>query len=477
MNDILLGHAYFLKYDIVERRVMKPYPPLGILYLSAYLKRSGFDVEVFDSTFQDFDDFENTVRRVRPQIVGLYANIITRDNVLKLTKLAKQNGVEYVLAGGPDAPEWAEVYFQAGVDVIGTNEGERTLEELIPRLQQRGMEDLEQVPGIIFNKGGFPYRTAPRQVIADLDSLPWPDRDVLEMDDYFRAWKSKHGETSVSLITARGCPFHCNWCSAEVFGHSHRQRSPKDVVDEMLMLKERYKPDIMWISDDVLTINRQWSFDFYEEVRQRHAQHPFECLSRADLVDREILAGLKDSGCFRIWYGAESGSQKVLDSMQKGTRVEQVREVSRITQELGMQSGFFILLGYPEETTADIRMTIDFLKETRPDVVGISVAFPIKGTPFYERVQDRVIADENWSSRNQNKLLFKGKYPRLYYWFAIRWLVKEVAVAKMWRQKNRPYKTLFIEGVKAVVARAGVWLLDRASFYRSQPDRLKRRHA
>ncbi len=281
----------------------------------------------------------------------------------------------------------------------------------------------------------------------------------------------------MSLITARGCPFHCSWCSAEVFGHSHRQRSPEDVVDEMMMLKERYAPDIMWISDDVLTINREWSLAFFDEVQRRGAQHRFECLSRADLVDREILAGLKASGCFRIWYGAESGSQKVLDSMQKGTRVEQVREASRITQEMGMESGFFILLGYPEETTADIRLTIDLLKHTRPDVVGTSVAFPIKGTEFYERVQDRVIVDDNWTSRNQNKLLFKGKYPRLYYWFAIRWLVKEVAVARMWRQKSRPYHKIVVEGVKVVIARVGVWCVDLVSSRRNHPERTKRSHA
>jgi radical SAM superfamily enzyme YgiQ (UPF0313 family) len=248
-------------------------------------------------------------------------------------------------------------------------------------------------------------------------------------------------------------------------------------VDEMLALGERYQPDIMWISDDVLTINREWSLSFFEEVRRRNAAHPFECLSRADLVDEEILAGLKASGCFRIWYGAESGSQKVLDSMRKGTRVEQVRTAARITQKVGMQVGFFILLGYPEETTADIRMTIDFLKQTRPDVVGTSVAFPIKGTEFYARVEDRLVPDQNWSSRNQNKLLFKGKYPRLYYWFAARWLVKEVAVARMWREPNRPYARILIEALKVGVARTGVWLVDVASFHRRQPDRLDRRHA
>lgn len=467
MADILLGHAYFLKYDIIERRVMKPYPPLGILYLSAYLKRVGFNVQVFDSTFKDFDDFEAAVRTTRPRIVGLYANIITRENVFRLAQIAKSNGVEFVVVGGPDASEWCDRYFANGVDIIGTNEGERTLEELIPWLQQKGLTGLENVRGIMYMKDGRVHRTPPRQAIADLDSLPWPDRDVLDMEQYFTAWKSRHGESSVSLITARGCPFHCAWCSSEVFGHTHRQRSPKSVVDEMLMLKERYNPDIMWISDDVLTINKKWTHEFVREVKARNAQHPYECLSRVDLVDRDILSGLRETGCFRIWYGAESGSQKILDGMRKETTVSQVREAARMTQEMGMQAGFFILLGYPEETTTDIRMTIDFLKETRPDVVGTSVAFPIKGTEFYKRVEERLIPDENWSSRNQNKLLFKGKYPRLYYWFAARWLVKEVNVDKMWRMTRRPYARIAMESVKASIARLGVAAVDAASFYRS----------
>lgn len=237
----------------------------------------------------------------------------------------------------------------------------------------------------------------------------------------------------------------------------------------MLMLKQKYNPDIMWISDDVLTINRKWSLQFFDEVKRRGAVHPYECLSRVDLVDRQILSGLKESGCFRIWYGAESGAQKILDSMTKGTTVKQVREAARITQEVGMQAGFFILLGYPDETTADIRQTINLLKEANPDVFGTSVAFPMKGTEFYKRVQDRIIPNENWSSRNQNKLLFTAKYPRLYYWFAVRWLVKEVNVAKMWRQPKRPYRVIAKEAVKIAVARTGVAAMDVLSAYRTQP--------
>jgi radical SAM superfamily enzyme YgiQ (UPF0313 family) len=238
------------------------------------------------------------------------------------------------------------------------------------------------------------------------------------------------------------------------------------------MLKQKYYPDIMWISDDVLTINRKWSMQFFNEVKRRDAAHPYECLSRVDLVDREILQGMKESGCFRIWYGAESGAQTVLDSMKKGTTVAQVRDAARTTQELGMQAGFFILLGYPGETTADIRKTINLLKETKPDIFGTSVAFPMKGTEFYERVEDRVIPNDNWSSRNQNKLLFKAKYPRLYYWFAVRWLVKEVRVAKLWRQARRPYRQIVVESLKVAVARTGVALIDKLSFYRTQPKPL-----
>src|SRR5215475_5003341 len=168
MADILLTHAYFLKHDFIEKRVMKPYPPLGILYLSAYLKRAGFAVEVFDATFRDPTDFEEALRRIRPRIVGIYANIITRDNVFNMAKTAKANGVKFVVCGGPDAPEWSELYFQNGVDIIGINEGEHTLEALIPWLEERGMDGLEDFPGIIFNRNGRPFRTAPRAVITDL---------------------------------------------------------------------------------------------------------------------------------------------------------------------------------------------------------------------------------------------------------------------------------------------------------------------
>src|SRR5262245_48243394 len=170
MTDILLAHAYFLKNDIIEQRVMKPYPPLGILYLSAYLKRAGFSVEVFDATFRDPQDFREAVRRIRPRIVGIYANIITRDNVFLLARIAKENGVRHVVCGGPDAPEWADLYLQSGIDIIGTNEGERTLEALIPWLDQHGMSDLENFPGIIFRRDSRVHRTPPRAAITDLDS-------------------------------------------------------------------------------------------------------------------------------------------------------------------------------------------------------------------------------------------------------------------------------------------------------------------
>ncbi len=196
MTDILLAHAYFLKMDIIEQRVMKPYPPLGILCLSSYLKRAGFSVDVFDATFKDPEDFREAVRRVKPKIVGLYANIITRDNVFRLARIARECGVQHVVCGGPDAPEWADLYFRNGIDIIGTNEGERTLEELIPLLDERGMAGVEGVAGIIYRRNGKVMRTSPRAAITDLDALPWPDRDVLAMEDYFGAWKSRHGETS-----------------------------------------------------------------------------------------------------------------------------------------------------------------------------------------------------------------------------------------------------------------------------------------
>src|SRR5919109_3219583 len=329
--DLLLAHAHFLSEDAEEQRIMGPYPPLGVLYISSHLKARGVDVEVFDGTFRSFADFERTLQRHRPLIVGVYVNMMTKRHALRMIAMARTVNAR-VVVGGPDPAYYAAEYLDAGADVVVLGEGELTLEELVPVLRQRDVdeEQLTRVAGIVFRSRSGPLqRTPPRPLIANLSAQPYPDRHAIDINRYLRAWRDHHGYGPVSLITARGCPYTCTWCSRSVFGTTHRRRSVEDVVNEIAHIAERYRPDRLWYADDVFGIHRQWTLDFARELRQSGLRFPFECISRAERIDDAVADAFVDMGCWRVWIGSESGSQEVLDAMQRRVNVENVRSAAR----------------------------------------------------------------------------------------------------------------------------------------------------
>ncbi|MCS7071445.1 MAG: B12-binding domain-containing radical SAM protein, partial [Anaerolinea sp.] len=305
--DILLAHAYYLNDDPHKKTIMKPYAPLGILYLSSYLKRAGFSVAVFDSTFASLADFERRLRETRPSIVGLYVNLMTKFAALRMIRLAKAAGA-YVILGGPEPPHYAREYLERGADIVVRGEGETALADLIPHLIRHGLDGLDRVAGIAFRADdGAVIETPPRPLLADLSANPWPDREAIDIDAYMGVWKQHHGRSSVSVIHARGCPYTCTWCSHSVYGNTHRRRTPADAADELLWIKERYNPDQIWYADDVFAINRRWFFQYADELDRRGVRIPFECISRADRLDEPVVARLAQMGCFRLWNGSESG--------------------------------------------------------------------------------------------------------------------------------------------------------------------------
>src|SRR5689334_16772784 len=333
MPDILLTHGYFLAEDEKERQIMKPYPPLGLLYLSAFLKGVGLSVEVFDSTFGEFAALENRLAATPGSVVGIYTNLMTRRNVLRILRAAKRNRWTVIL-GGPEAANYIAEYLDAGADVVVTGEGEMTLTDLVHALPRQGVHRLHEVHGIAFrDEAGALVNTPPRQRIPDIDSLPMPDREAIDHHLYLDAWKTHHGASSINLITARGCAYKCNWCSHAVYGHSHRRRSPANVADEMQWIIDRYDPDQVWYADDVFTISHPWLASYAQELQRRGIHRPFETITRADRLQNEGAAALlRELGCYRIWIGSESGSQKILDAMQRGVKVEQVRKACALAQ-------------------------------------------------------------------------------------------------------------------------------------------------
>jgi anaerobic magnesium-protoporphyrin IX monomethyl ester cyclase len=426
--DILLAHGYFLDEDPHERRIMRPYPPLGVLYITSYLKSKGFDAQVFDSTFSSLDEFKALITRERPGVVGLYTNMMTKRNVLAMAQWCKQHGAVVIL-GGPEPPYYAKDYLQAGADIIVKGEGEWTLEALLPHLAQHGLNGLEAIDGIAFlNSDGELVETLPRAFIPDLSANPWPDREAIDIPRYMRAWKDNHGQSSNSVIHARGCPYTCQWCSHSVYGNTHRRRTPEDAAEELLWIKERYNPDLIWYADDVFAINPRWLFAYADALKQRGVRIPFECISRADRLNEKVIATLSDMGCFRLWNGSESGSQRVLDAMDRKVQVEDVQHKTHLLQQAGIETGMFIMLGYEGETVEDIEATVEHLKISNPDIFLTTVAYPIKGTPYYSQVEGRILSDKSWNDRSDRDLTVAGRYSRRFYSFATRWMVNSVAL-------------------------------------------------
>ena len=421
---LLLTHGYFICEDAKEQAIMKPYAPLGILYLSSHLRAKGFDVEVYDSTFGSRNELFSKLDNETPGVIGIYTNLITRSSVIKIIARARANGWKVVL-GGPEPVNYAQEYLEAGADVIIGGEGEVPLEALL-----RANLDPElwpQIPGLFFrSQGGKVVNTGAAPLIKDLDAQPWPDRKQIKLEQYLDVWRRHHGKGSVSLITARGCPYHCNWCSHSVYGKTHRRRSPIGVVDEIEWILDCYRPEMLWLADDVFTIHHGWLFEYAEEMRKRRIYIPFECITRADRLNEKVAATLAELGCFRVWIGSESGSQRILNAMQRGVTVKQVQDAVAFCKKNGIQTGMFLMWGFDGEQIEDIEATVTHVKTCRPDVFFTTVSYPIKGTPYFERVASRLVNISGWQESTDRDLRIQGRHSRRFYQYADELLKSEM---------------------------------------------------
>jgi radical SAM superfamily enzyme YgiQ (UPF0313 family) len=338
-----------------------------------------------------------------------------------------------VILGGPESANYLPEYLGAGADVIVTGEGEVTLAELLPALAVQGAHRLREVPGIAFrDEGGAIVSTAPRTRVPDIDSLPFPDREAIDHHLYLDAWKTHHGASSINLITARGCAYRCNWCSHAVYGHSHRRRSPANVADEMQWIIDRYDPDQVWYADDVFTISHPWLASYTAELKRRGIHRPFETITRADRLQNEgAVALLRELGCYRIWIGSESGSQKILNAMERGVKVEQVRLSCRLAQSAGIQVGMFLMWGYEGEELEDIAATVDHVKASNPDIFFTTVSYPIKGTGYFAKVSERVSMPIDWAEGSDRDYVVAGRHGKDYYKLADQWLRNEVEAFRL----------------------------------------------
>jgi anaerobic magnesium-protoporphyrin IX monomethyl ester cyclase len=404
------------------------------------------DVAVFDAMLAEGpSEWAAALDQHNPRYAVIYEdnfNYLSKMSLLRMREAAVEmidaakarNCI--VIVCGADMTDHPDVYLSAGADVVIIGEGEATLAELLECL--RSGDDLRDVAGIATLDGGNIVKTRPRPILTDLDTIPFPAWDLIDLDRYRDLWLEHHGYTSMNMITTRGCPFHCNWCAKPIWGQRYNARSPQNVVDEIQWLKQHYDPDHIWFMDDIMGINDRWIERFADELDARKLHIPFKSLNRADLLLRgDTIPALARAGADIIWIGAESGSQKILDAMDKGTQVQQIYEATRKCHEHGIKVAFFLQFGYPGETRADIDLTLQMVRDLLPDDIGISVSYPLPGTPFHERVREELAERANWVDSDDLAMLYQGPFATPFYRQLHTVVHKDYRSRKTWRDLRR----------------------------------------
>jgi anaerobic magnesium-protoporphyrin IX monomethyl ester cyclase len=416
---ILLAHSNFLVRDSKQQAKMKPYSPLSTLIAAALLRREGHDVALFDATFEEgLEAFEAMLDRTQPDALFLIEdnfNFLTkmcttarRESALAMIASAAERGCQ-IAVNGPDAADNPAVYLCAGADAIVLGEGEMAMLE-VANYWRNPAGELADIAGLVLPCRDQAHSTKPRRAQQDLDQLPHPAWDLIEVAAYRAAWTDAHGAFSWNIAASRGCPYACNWCAKPTFGRRYTVRSPQDVALEMLRLKREISPDHLWFTDDILGLDVDWICAFADEVERTGAAIPFTMQSRVNLMRDRSVEALCRAGASEVWLGIESGSQHVLDAMDKGTTVEAGRSATRLLKAHGVKACWFVQLGYPSESWEDVLATRDLIRDERPDEIGVSVAYPLPGTLFYEKVRAQLGRQRNWKDTGDLAMLFQGTF-------------------------------------------------------------------
>lgn len=424
MADILLGQAYYLRFDPKLWEAQQPYAPLGTLYAASYLRERGHRVALFDAMLAESTaEWSRSLERNRPRLAVIYEDSFNylskmcllrmREAALDMIDRARGAGIPVVVSGS-DATDRPEIYLRRGAAAVILGEGEVTLGELADCLLAGG--SIDDVRGIAhLDEACAVRKTAIRPFIKSLDELPLPAWDLVDVDRYRAVWRERHGFYSMNIATTRGCPYHCNWCAKPIYGQRYATRSPEAVAREVAWLREQFNPDHLWFVDDVFGLKPGWVEEFAALVSGRGDPLPFRCLMRADQVTPVVARALARAGCRMLWMGAESGSQKVLDAMEKGLRVDDIRLACTLLKAAGIDVGFFLQFGYPGETWDDIEATLRLARELEPADIGVSVSYPLPGTRFYERVQAQLGLKQNWVDSSDLSTMYEATYaPEVY---------------------------------------------------------------
>jgi len=425
LNNILFTHSYFLRFDPKQWAIGQPYAPLGTLYAASNMRMNGYNVSFFDNMFSyTAHDVVPAIAQNKPDFFVIYDdgfNYLTkmcltnmREAAFKMCKLAKKYGCTVIVSSSDSTDRYKE-YLSEGADFVIIGEAEQTLLQLTNAIKAE-YEDVSLIEGLAYVKNGTPFKTVARPVLKDLDTLPLPAWDLIDIVPYRESWLKQAGYFSINVGTTRGCPFKCNWCAKPIYGNRYNSRSPENVIAELKLLKTMFNMDHVWFCDDIFGLKPGWVKQFAQLVKKEGLQFRYKLQSRADLLlDNEDVAALAASGCENVWIGAESGSQKILDAMDKGTTVEQIGTATQLMKKHGIKPSFFIQFGYPGETKEDIALTISMINKLLPHEIGISVSYPLPGTLFYEKVKADLRQKTNWTDSDEMALMFSNTFSPAYY--------------------------------------------------------------
>jgi anaerobic magnesium-protoporphyrin IX monomethyl ester cyclase len=424
MLSILVCHSYFLHFDRKQQARAKPYPPLATLQVAALLRNAGHEVSLFDAMLaEDFSRFERQLDVLKPQLVLLYEdnyNFLSKMCLGRMRRaagemlgMARARGAR-VIVGGSDASDAPGHYLSAGADAVLHGEALGALMALIDRLAADATLEAGPLalglPDVSIATASGPLRQGAAARLPEPDQGAQPAWDLVDVEKYRRLWRRAHGYFSLNMAASRGCSFRCNWCAKPIWGNQYLQRPAADVAAEMIHLRRHYRPDHVWFADDIFGFRVDWVDEFAAALRAGGGGVPFTIQLRADLVSERMTQALRRAGCREVWIGAESGSQKILDAMTKGTRVAEIHAARKLLGAAGIRVGYFLQLGYLGEQLDDILATRRLVEETRPDDVGVSVSYPLPGTKFYEAVKSQLGAKTHWNESSVLEMIFHGWY-------------------------------------------------------------------
>jgi anaerobic magnesium-protoporphyrin IX monomethyl ester cyclase len=429
MLSILVCHSYFLRFDLKQQQRAKPYPPLATLQVAAMLREAGHEVSLFDAMLaEDYTRFERLIDVMRPQVVLLYEdnyNFLSKMCLGRMRRagcemlgIARNRGTR-VIAAGSDASDAPAAYLSAGADAVLHGEALGTLFALLDRLNADLIVEparlADGLPHVSIAGPSGPVRSRAAGRLPEPPAARQPAWDLVDVGKYRRVWQRAHGYFSLNMAASRGCSFRCNWCAKPIWGNQYLQRPAREIAAEMHQLWRHYRPDHIWFADDIFGFKADWVTELAAAISENGGGIPFTIQLRADLVSPRMTAALAAAGCREVWIGAESGSQKILDAMNKGTTVAEIHEARRLLGAARIRVGFFLQLGYLGEELDDILATRRLIDETRPDDVGVSVSYPLPGTKFYEMVKEQLGTKTHWQESNDLEMMFEGTYRSDFY--------------------------------------------------------------